>query len=272
MEQVIAWVLTGWIAGWTMRRLMRRRGFGVVADGVTGILGAVLGGEVFRRFGVVAPDNVAGHVFVALVGAGVLIATLSGMRRAWFSAAPAVKGWPLAGDLEGQVRRLGEVERRVFGTMLRRRPVAQNANEVFDGQLTFGERVADRVAAFGGSWAFIGLFLAMMIAWMTLNGEVARPFDPFPYILLNLILSCVAALQAPVIMMSQNRQAAKDRIDARTDYEVNLRAEIEIMALHEKIDAARKEDFAGLAELVRLQGEHVVRLQQQVERLAGGPA
>src|SRR5204862_2466187 len=96
--------------------------------------------------------------------------------------------------------------------------------------------LADRVASFGGSWTFIGLFLLFMLVWMIINTELQQPFDIFPFILLNLILSCLAALQAPVIMMSQNRQAAKDRNDAKLDYEVNVRAETEIARLHEKID------------------------------------
>src|SRR5690606_23754192 len=113
---------------------------------------------------------------------------------------------------------------------LRRGSAPVDPNRSFDAQLSIGERLADRVAAFGGSWTFIGLFLTAMIVWMAINQRLARPFDPFPFILLNLMLSCLAALQAPVIMMSQNRQAAKDRSDARLDYEVNVRAEVQIAA------------------------------------------
>jgi uncharacterized membrane protein len=116
-------------------------------------------------------------------------------------------------------------------------------NQVFDAQLTFGQRVADRVAIFGGSWTFIGLFLFGLGVWMLVQDQLAHPFDPYPYILLNLVLSCVAALQAPVIMMSQNRQAAKDRHDLRNDYEINLRAEMEIMSLHAKLDAVREHEW-----------------------------
>jgi uncharacterized membrane protein len=107
--------------------------------------------------------------------------------------------------------------------MLRRTRVTRDPNVVFDERLTFGERLADRVAAFGGSWTFIIIFLAAIAVWMLRNAETAVPFDPYPFILLNLVLSCVAALQAPIIMMSQNRQAAKDRLDAQHDYEVNLK-------------------------------------------------
>ncbi len=118
-----------------------------------------------------------------------------------------------------------------------RHNVVRNANEEADEQLTFGERVADRVATFGGSWTFIGIFFSIMFCWMLLNVKfLLRPFDPYPFILLNLMLSLVAAIQAPVIMMSQNRQAAKDRVKSDLDYQVNAKAELEIGQLHKKID------------------------------------
>ena len=108
------------------------------------------------------------------------------------------------------------------------RQVSRNINQEVEEKLTFGQRVADRVATFGGSWTFIGLFSFFMAVWMTVNAVRDRSFDPFPFILLNLMLSTVAALQAPVIMMSQNRQSSKDKMLAQNDYEVNLKAEIEI--------------------------------------------
>ncbi|WP_375457468.1 DUF1003 domain-containing protein [uncultured Methylobacterium sp.] len=113
----------------------------------------------------------------------------------------------------------------------------------------FGERLADRVARLGGSWGFIVSFTGLLVAWVVLNTVVlARSggFDPYPYIFLNLILSMVAALQAPVILMSQNRQAERDRIAAGLDYEINLKAEIEIMSLHDKLDRIRIERLEGL--------------------------
>jgi uncharacterized membrane protein len=124
-------------------------------------------------------------------------------------------------------------------------------------RLTLGERLADRVAAFGGSWTFIILFWIVLIGWIILNSlsTVGRhAFDPYPYILLNLVLSMLAAFQAPIIMMSQNRQAAKDRLQARLDYEVNLRAELEIAELHAKIDHLRNEQ---LAEMIQVQREQI---------------
>jgi uncharacterized membrane protein len=116
--------------------------------------------------------------------------------------------------------------------------VTRNANTIVEDRVTFGDRIADRVAAFGGSWAFILSFGAVLLSWVTLNSYllVTRRFDPYPYILLNLFLSMIAALQAPVIMMSQNRQSAKDRLKADLDYEINLKAELEIAQLHRKID------------------------------------
>jgi uncharacterized membrane protein len=120
--------------------------------------------------------------------------------------------------------------------------VSRDTNKEFDKALTFGQRLADNVAAFGGLWTFILLSLGVMAFWILANSVLlvrqgGQPFDPYPYILLNLVLSMCAALQAPVIMMSQNRQAAKDRLDAGHDYEVNIKAEVEILKLHEKIDS-----------------------------------
>lgn len=127
---------------------------------------------------------------------------------------------------------------RFLAGHFRRIPRVRNVNEVFEEHLTFGDRLADRVAAIGGSWTFIIGFGGFLVAWALLNTVVlaSRAFDPFPYIFLNLMLSMLAALQAPVIMMSQNRQAAKDRLEARLDYETNIRSEGEIASLHEKID------------------------------------
>jgi len=118
---------------------------------------------------------------------------------------------------------------------------SRDVGDIVDEQSTFGERLSDKVAAVGGSWKFIMVFAAVLLGWMLLNsgimGQLGKAFDPYPFIFLNLMLSTVAAIQAPIIMMSQNRQSAKDRIAAAHDYEVNLRAELEILRLHAKIDA-----------------------------------
>ena len=148
---------------------------------------------------------------------------------------------------------LGQLERDIVDRLLRRQAVARDANLAFEERLTVGQRLADRVAAFGGSWPFIALFGVVMGLWILFNTARRPGFDPYPFILLNLVLSCLAALQAPVIMMSQNRQAAKDRLVSQHDYEVNLKAEMEIMALHLKIDQLREGDWTTLIELQQRQ-------------------
>ena len=142
--------------------------------------------------------------------------------------------------LDGGLSTLSERERRVITTIARRQHVTRNVNRAVDASQTFGDRIADRVAGFGGSWAFILIFIALLILWVALNTLAAHrfgeTFDRYPFIFLNLILSMVAALQAPVILMSQNRQAARDRIAASLDYEVNLKAELEIMAIQDMLE------------------------------------
>ena len=162
-----------------------------------------------------------------------------------------------------EMQDLSERERRVIGAWLMRKPFAQDFGQQFREQLSLGQRLADKVASFGGSWTFIFLFLAGMMVWMLINADRTAAFDPFPFILLNLILSCLAALQAPVIMMSQNRQAAKDRLEAHYDYEVNMKAEMEIMDLHAKLDQLRE---AQWSELIALQQRQV----QLLEEIRGG--
>ncbi len=134
---------------------------------------------------------------------------------------------------------------------------------------TFGERVADRVAQFGGSWTFIIGFSLLLLGWIGLNTFVliSHPFDPYPYILLNLVLSSVAALQAPVILMSQNRQGVKDREHAENDYVVNLKSEIEVRHLHEKIDLMVEEQFHHLFEIQQQQLKILEALQTEIQNL-----
>ncbi len=142
-------------------------------------------------------------------------------------------------------RELQDAEASVVARAADRRPISEDINETFDDHQTFGERLADRVAAFGGSWPFIIAFGVFLALWTVINLLLRKEaFDPYPFIFLNLVLSMLAAVQAPVIMMSQNRQAAKDRLDAGNDYQVNLKAEIEIMALLEKVEhlAARQQE------------------------------
>lgn len=158
-------------------------------------------------------------------------------------------------------RAMSPAERADLAAALRHVQVTRNAHEEHLAARTFGERLADRIASFGGSWTFILLFFGVLAAWTGLNTFLLSPrgraFDAYPYIFLNLMLSMLAALQAPVIMMSQQRQTARDRVDAQSDYEVNLKAEIEIRALHEKLDALRE---AQWAELVQLQHDQIAML------------
>jgi uncharacterized membrane protein len=145
-------------------------------------------------------------------------------------------------------------ERKVLERMAQRL-VSRNVNQEFDQQLTVGERLADRVASVGGSWRFIIGFGVFIAIWVLLNAALlagigGEAFDPYPFVFLNLVLSLLAAIQAPVIMMSQNRQADRDRMAAGHDYEVNLKAEFEIASLHEKLDAIRAHELAQIMERV----------------------
>jgi uncharacterized membrane protein len=213
------------------------------------------------------PGGIVGPIAVACVGAMVMLGALRLLRRAMLAAGlqPGNSITPSVMDLEAQIARLGEIERRVLASILRRRPTTPDPNRSFDAQMTFGERVADRVAAFGGSWTFIGIFLVCMMVWMAANQEIGHAFDPYPFILLNLVLSCLAALQAPIIMMSQNRQAAKDRSDARLDYEVNVRAELQITSLHEKLDLARDRDWARIVEALEQQQAMLAAIERRLD-------
>jgi uncharacterized membrane protein len=158
--------------------------------------------------------------------------------------------------------RLTDVERRIVARFIRRE---RGAHDLSVQPMTFGNRVADRVAIFGGSWPFIFLALGAIIIWLLLNVETAKPFDPYPFILLNLVLSCLAALQAPIIMMSQSRQAAHDRIDARHDYEVNVKAEMEILALHAKLDEIRDQKWTALTTAQEQQLQLLTKMIAQME-------
>lgn len=143
-----------------------------------------------------------------------------------------------------------------------RERVARNVNVIHEQTQTFGDRVSDRLATAVGSWRFIISFLVMLTVWMIVNAYflVSKPFDPYPFILLNLVLSCVAAIQAPVILMSQNRQSAKDRLQAETDFEVNTKAELEIESLQQKLDLLRESQWAELVAMQQRQIEYLEKL------------
>lgn len=142
----------------------------------------------------------------------------------------------------------------------------RNVNEEIEHRMSFGDRVADKIAQFGGSWPFIGIFFAFLFSWMILNSLhfLFAPWDKFPFVFLNLMLSTIAAVQAPIIMMSQNRQAAKDRIRAELDYQVNLKAELQIQSLHIKMDELRA---AELRQLYDLQREQMAAMRRQLDTL-----
>ncbi len=159
--------------------------------------------------------------------------------------------------LEEERGELSALDREVLDRIRTGEMVTKNLEEVVEERLSRGDRVADRVAVFGGSWRFIIIFFAVLLAWMAVNVVVLakKPFDPYPFILLNLVLSCLAAIQAPVIMMSQNRREAKDRLRAEHDYQVNLKAELEVRLLHEKLDHLIVHQWQRLLETQRLQIE-----------------
>jgi uncharacterized membrane protein len=133
---------------------------------------------------------------------------------------------------------LGDIEKRVLKKAHERKVISSDVNAAFSAEASMGERLADGIAQVGGSWSFILSFLLFLVVWTVINTIVlaTRAFDPYPFIFLNLVLSMIAAIQAPIIMMSQNRQAERDRFEAAKDYEVNLKAELEVLSLHQKID------------------------------------
>ena len=162
---------------------------------------------------------------------------------------------------------LDERAKKVARHVAERKHIARNTSKEFDAKTTLGQRAADAVAAFGGSWTFIAIFAAILVVWVGLNSFIlvnyGENFDPYPYILLNLFLSMLAAIQAPIILMAQNRQAQIDRLNAEHDYEVNLKAELEIMLLHEKMDVLRERQWG---ELLAIQKEQLKLLGDLLEK------
>jgi uncharacterized membrane protein len=161
---------------------------------------------------------------------------------------------------------LSDVEKRILQSAIDRKPVTVDTNKVYSTSQDFGDRIADSIARVGGSWTFILAFIAFLVIWTATNSILLGrdAFDAYPYIFLNLILSMIAALQAPVIMMSQNRQAERDRIDAGNDYEVNLKAEIDIMALHEKLDELRHRELFEVRDDVKALAALLDRIERRL--------
>lgn len=175
--------------------------------------------------------------------------------------------------LRREWEQLTALEKHVLDHLVSRKPITTDTIAAFGEVRSFGERMSDRIAAFGGSWRFVIGFLTVLVAWIVLNSWIlARArgaFDPYPYILLNLFLSMIAAIQAPIIMMSQNRQAAKDRFETAHDLEVDLKAEIEIRSLHDKLDELREKHWS---ELVAMQQQQIAMLERLLElRMEQGP-
>lgn len=170
------------------------------------------------------------------------------------AAALRLRSQDVLARLQKERGELSEIEADVARKVAEHQIATRHLNEAFEKKATFGERVADQVARVGGSWTFVISMLSVLGVWVAINVVMAsRAWDPYPFILLNLGLSCIAALQAPIIMMSQNRTSARDRAQADSDYRVNLKAELEIVTLHEKVDHLLHGQFERLVELQDIQ-------------------
>lgn len=159
--------------------------------------------------------------------------------------------------VEDEKGELSDLEKEVLESISKHEILSTQVDQEYEAQLTLGQHMSDGIAKFGGSWRFIIFFGCVMTIWIVFNSValLSKPFDPYPYILLNLILSCLAAIQAPIIMMSQNRQESKDRTRAGHDYQVNLKAELEIRQLHQKLDHLLSNQWERLVEIQEVQLE-----------------
>lgn len=160
---------------------------------------------------------------------------------------------------------LAEVDKDVMNAIKNNSILSENIQDEIEGKLTMGQRLADKIASFGGSWTFIITFFSFIILWIGINIWIltTKPFDPYPFILLNLILSCLASIQAPIIMMSQNRQEQKDRERSEHDYKINLKAELEIKLLSEKIDHMIVHQNKKLLEIQEIQTDYLEDLMKK---------
>jgi len=174
--------------------------------------------------------------------------------------------------LESEKGELTTLDHDVLESLQRHETLSSNVDAEFGKDLTFGDKMADGLAAFGGSWKFLIIFGALLLVWIALNSIMLlkKPFDPYPFILLNLILSCLAAVQAPVIMMSQNRQESKDRLRSQHDYRVNLKAELEIRQLHDKIDHLLSHQWERLVEIQQIQIDLLSEIAPQHDKEVDG--
>ncbi len=163
---------------------------------------------------------------------------------------------------------LSEFEKEVLDSIVEKDILSKDVDASFETKASWGERLSDKIARFGGSWPFIIIFLLFIVIWMIINIVVLtnRSFDPYPFILLNLVLSCIAAIQAPVIMMSQNRQESKDRVRSMHDYQVNLKAEVEIRRLHDKMDHLLKQQGMRMLEIQQIQLDMMEEISKSIKK------
>ncbi len=163
---------------------------------------------------------------------------------------------------------LSEFEKEVFDSIVDRDILSKDVDAAYETKSSWGEKLSDKIAKFGGSWPFIIIFLLFILIWMIINVIIlsSRSFDPYPFILLNLVLSCIAAIQAPVIMMSQNRQESKDRARSMHDYQINLKAEVEIRRLHDKMDHLLKEQGMRMLEIQQIQMEMIEEISKNIKK------
>src|SRR3977135_3175005 len=175
--------------------------------------------------------------------------------------------------LQDEIGELSALDNEVVESLQQHEILSSDISKQFEKKLTFGEKLSDRIAAFGGSWTFIIFFSVVLFLWVVANSFILanRAFDPYPYILMNLVLSALAALQAPVIMMSQNRSEARDRLRGENDYKINLKAELEIRHLHEKLDHLLRRQYNRIFEIQQIQIELLEELGQKRRASTSGP-
>ncbi|MGC8491204.1 MAG: DUF1003 domain-containing protein [Syntrophobacteraceae bacterium] len=238
-----------------------------------------------RPAGVERVCQICGARACSELRAGVLVRPALGEFIAKDGGGWDERGWICESDLQKYRTRYVEefiakekgelttLEREVVESIKQQDILATNPIEDADAKLTLGQRLADKIADFGGSWVFISIFAAVLVVWMVVNSFLlaAHPFDPYPFILLNLVLSCLAAIQAPIIMMSQNRQEERDRLSATHDYQVNLKAELEIRHLHQKVDHIMSHQWELLVEIQEVQRELLDALRAEKSGKAAAP-
>ncbi|MHB1453983.1 MAG: DUF1003 domain-containing protein [Saccharofermentanales bacterium] len=170
--------------------------------------------------------------------------------------------------IEEESGNIRSLEKDVLKSIKENEIVTMNINDSVKENIRIGEAISDKVALFGGSWKFIIVFFTLLFGWIILNSIILlqSAFDPYPFILMNLILSCIAAIQAPIIMMSQNRQEKKDRIRSENDYKINLKSEIEIRTLHEKVDHLLLDQWSKMMEIQEMQIEALEEIRNKINQ------